>query len=1057
MKSTIKIIAVALAAGQLLRVNADQLVLEQFNQPVADNSPIGLATGWGVYAYDIAGGVVTDYGSATPNGNYPTMSRANNGGFGGVTGNTVLGAFGFATPALLWTNTAAILHDCAVSNVVFYTKNNSSTSTEQVAVQVAGQWYVATNLLHDNGGNSVWASNYFSFTAATTGWRLLDTNTLTPGTLLGGPLPAGDFEAVGLFGSMPVTGKIRMDQFSIHGTPPAKPLVDPPTASPSASVTAPTTVTLDATVSSVPAATLYQWRKEGNDLANGPTGTGSTISGALGPQLILANTGVADSGSFDLVVSNSYGATTSAVLVVTVTAAGVPPSVDTIVTVPANGISEAGSSAMSITVTAAGTGPFTYQWWQAGQALTGETSDTLTLASAFTNAGAYTVVISSAYGSVTSAPPTVLTVVDTTPPAITFPAGNPTNIVIDSVFTPFYTVTDNSGETAMVSITGSVNTGVCGSYPLTVTAWDAYQNTNTAVLTVNVWLLNENFNEATNDNAAVSNAPGWHASAVAVLSGQVTDYTGIGGNANFPTLSDNVTAPGAVDGSPGFLVMGEAVNANPSLVWKDTTTILADQQITNLTFYTRNNSAATAVYVAIRIYTNWYASATVFSDTTGGAVPWAPQGFPFPTDPAAWQTLDAETLTIVGPVAGPLPNYGISAVGFYGTMVSGKIRLDALRASGTPAAFPATPPSAGQPSVSPVSQLDGTAWSGEALTFQVSATGTPPLTYQWRKDGAAIAATSDIWTMANPAAGDSGDYDVVVSNAGGSVTSVVVTVTVSPARLLINQSFNQSTNDPGIIGQAPGWHALAVNLTNGLVTDFSFIPDPPASLNFPNLSQSGGAGGTPGYVVMGQGDTVNPVLVWMDTPQSLQGGRITNVLFYTRNSFFSSTLQVAVQLAAQWYVSTTPIQDIGGGINWTPQSFVFTPDAGLWQTLDLATLVPGALTSEALPEAPVTGIGLYGEMFGVTTARLRVDEFQVDGHAVILPQPTIAPVYLNGSGELVVRTATETGWQYVLESAGNLQSPITWTGIATNAGTGGVITNLVSPSSDREFFRYRLQ
>ena len=1060
MNTTITVIRsllmAAAVAGSSLPSRGAQLLLEQFNEVVPDNSPIGLAASWNAYAYDTAAGVVTDYTSATPNGNYPTISRANNGGFGGVTGNTVLATFNFSTPSLFWTNAGPVLQDAAISNIVFFTKNNANTSTEQVVLQIGGQWYAATNRFHDNGGNSVWASNYFAFTREATSWQTLDTNTLTLGATLSNPLE-GNIEAVGLYGVVPASGKIRMDQFSVNGTPPASPVVGQPIASPAAAITAPNPVTLNSTVFSVPSATSYQWRKGGLAINNGVTGTGSTVAGANSSQLVISTTSPADSGEYDLIVNNNYGASTSAVVAVTVTASGVPPSIGSIVSDPANGIGEVGGAPMSITVTANGTGPFTYQWLKGNAPILNETNDVLTVDSVFANSGNYAVAVSSAYGSITSAPPTVLTVVDTTAPVVTFPLGNPTNIILNAAFDPVYNVTDNSGETPSVSISGNLNTSVPGTYTVNVTAWDSSHNTNTAALTVNVWLLKEDFNEATVDNAPVSAIPGWHASAVAVVSGEVTDYTTVGGNADFPTISDNVTAAGAIDGSPGFLVLGQIANANPSFVWKDTTTILQNHQVTNLTFFTRNNSDANLIWIAIRIHTNWYVSAQSLSDTTTGALPWAAQSFDFNYNPESWQHFDPATLTITGPVSEPLPNYSVSGLGFYGSMSSGKIRIDAMRASGTAASFPVTPPSVSEPVVSPLNWLDGTAWTGVPVTFSATASGTPPLMYQWRKDGVNIGVTTNVWTLANPTVSDSGDYDLVVSNGGGSVTSSVVALTVRAARLLVDQQFNQSTNDPGVISQAPGWHALGLNLTNSTVEDYTFEPNPPLNANFPNLSRGTGADGTIGYMVMGQGDTVNPVLAWMETPPALQSGYITNVQFFTRNSFFSSTLQVAVQISGQWYVSTTVIQDFGGGFSWMPQSFTFTPDAGMWQRLDTNTLMLGDFTSEPLPNQPVTGIGLYADTLGVTGARMRIDGFQVDGFSSMATAPVIHPVHVSG-GNLVLRTDTESGHQYVLESTLNLQTPA-WTAIATNSGTGGIITNLVpvKPVNTSEFFRYRIE
>jgi len=1039
-----------------------QLIVEHFGQTVGDNSPIGTATGW--TAWTMTNGVLVDYSAGTPGANYPSISRAANGGFGGVTGNTVVSVNGFSIPSLLWTNTATTLHDCIISNVVFYTKNNSALSTEQIAIQVGGQWYASTQTFHDGGGNSTWALNTFTFTTNATAWQILNTNNLTLGATNASPLPVGDIQAIGLYGvALGASGnKIRMDEFIVNGSLPAGPSVGTPTASPSASVTAPTTVTLSATVTGTPPF-AYQWRKGDVNLNDGSTGSGSSLAGSLTSQLVISTTSPADSGNYDVIVTNNYGVSTSAVVAVTVTAAGVPPSIASIVTSPANGISEVGAAPMSIQVTVNGTGPFNYQWRKSNVDILNETNATLTLASAFTNSGSYSVFVSSAYGSVTSAPPTSLTVVDTTPPAIVFPLGNPTNIVINSAFTPVYSVTDNSGVAPNLVITGSVDPNAAGIYTLHFVANDSNNNTNSADLTVNVLLINEHFNEAVADNGAVSNAPGWHASAVAVATATVTDYTTIGGNANFPTLSQNVTAPDA-SGATGFLVMGEVANANPSLVWKDTTALLQNQQITNISFFTRNNSAGSTVQIAIRINTNWYASTTTFTDNSAGAIPWVAQNFVFTNDAAAWQDLDATTLTLGSPLAGPLPNFSVSAVGFFGTMAAGKIRLDEVKASGTGYNYTLTPPSVGTPTFSPTNRVDGTAWTGTPLTFQVAASGSLPLTYIWRKGGVVIStANSNTFSLANPTTANSGSYDVIVTNASGvSVTSAPVTLTVSASQLLVQQRFNQSTNDPGVIGQAPNWHVLAYSISNAVVTDYTFLPNPPVSLNYPNLSLSVGANGTPGYLVMGQGDTVDPVLVWMDTPPAVQQSHITNILFSSRNTFPSSTMQVAVQINNQWYVSMTQLSDTTLNLPpWAEQNFLFLRDAGAWQTLDVSTLTLGSVTADVLPDLPITGIGVYGQMLGVATARIRIDEFMVDGvpTGTPAPAPIIQPVYRDGSGNLVVRTTTALGWNYVLESASALQSPMTWSPVLTNTGNGGTITNLVpiNAATPKQFFHYRLQ
>lgn len=69
---------------------------------------------------------------------------------------------------------------------------------------------------------------------------------------------------------------------------------------------------------------------------------------------------------------------------------------------------------------------------------------------------------------------------------------------------------------------------------------------------------------------------------------------------------------------------------------------------------------------------------------------------------------------------------------------------------------------------------------GNAVTFSVTATGTNPLTYQWRKNGVNISgATNAAYTIASVVAGDAGQYSVVVTNSAGTATSNNATLTVT--------------------------------------------------------------------------------------------------------------------------------------------------------------------------------------------------------------------------------------------------------------------------------------
>ena len=71
--------------------------------------------------------------------------------------------------------------------------------------------------------------------------------------------------------------------------------------------------------------------------------------------------------------------------------------------------------------------------------------------------------------------------------------------------------------------------------------------------------------------------------------------------------------------------------------------------------------------------------------------------------------------------------------------------------------------------------------TGNTVTMSVSALGTAPLTYQWRKGGQNLPTqTSAQLLLTGVTQADAGTYDVVVSNGYGSATSNPVTITVGP-------------------------------------------------------------------------------------------------------------------------------------------------------------------------------------------------------------------------------------------------------------------------------------
>ncbi|WP_414661256.1 immunoglobulin domain-containing protein [Horticoccus sp. 23ND18S-11] len=77
---------------------------------------------------------------------------------------------------------------------------------------------------------------------------------------------------------------------------------------------------------------------------------------------------------------------------------------------------------------------------------------------------------------------------------------------------------------------------------------------------------------------------------------------------------------------------------------------------------------------------------------------------------------------------------------------------------------------------------DQTVTAGTGVTFRAAAIGTPAPTYQWQKDGSAIAgATTATLALATTTLADSGRYTVTVTNPAGSATaSATLTVRAAP-------------------------------------------------------------------------------------------------------------------------------------------------------------------------------------------------------------------------------------------------------------------------------------
>lgn len=93
--------------------------------------------------------------------------------------------------------------------------------------------------------------------------------------------------------------------------------------------------------------------------------------------------------------------------------------------------------------------------------------------------------------------------------------------------------------------------------------------------------------------------------------------------------------------------------------------------------------------------------------------------------------------------------------------------------------------------------------AGAGAGFTITTAGAAPFGYQWRRNGTTLpGATQSALPLAHATTADAGNYDVVVTNALGSVTSLAVPLTISPAAWLSNVSLRTflTAGQPVIVG-----------------------------------------------------------------------------------------------------------------------------------------------------------------------------------------------------------------------------------------------------------------
>ena len=248
-----------------------------------------------------------------------------------------------------------------------------------------------------------------------------------------------------------------------------------------------------------------------------------------------------------------------------------------------------------------------------------------------------------------------------------------------------------------------------------------------------------------------------------------------GGNANFSAAASGNPAPAVqwqVSANGGMSFSDVPGATSTTLALTGVTTGLNGQRYravftnaggtatTNAALLTVN--AATGVAVQPVAQTICPGAPVTFAVTASGTGPFVYQ---WRKNSANLPGAISSSYSIAAASAGNAGAYDVLVTGACGSLTSNSASLTIK-----------TPVSIAAP---PASQ---TVCTGAPVTFAVTAAGTGPLTYQWRKNGGNIAgAAGSVYQIAAASANEAGAYDVVVTGACGSTTSQAATLTVNSA------------------------------------------------------------------------------------------------------------------------------------------------------------------------------------------------------------------------------------------------------------------------------------
>lgn len=582
----------------------------------------------------------------------------------------------------------------------------------------------------------------------------------------------------------------------------------------------------------------YQWNKNG-----------TPVAGATGSTYPIAAAAYSDDADYTVTVSNGAGSVTSAPFHLVV-----KRPAPTITQQPVGGTIAAGGS-ITLTVAVSGYDNYLFSWFRNNALVKVDNQPSLVISDATaSSAGNYIVKVSGSSVSTDEAVSQVAVVAVTIPPPVitrqpvgaAVPVNGSVIVAVEATGSNLRYSWSKDGvgvgaiglyQTSSILAIGVMREEYAGTYTVTVSSQGGGSvDSVPVVLTATPGVVIKT--QPVSGNVAVGGTT--TLTVVAELAPGVPAGLGI----SYWWTKDGVVIPGArsssytISSATSADAGGYAVRINSS--WYTTTTNTAVLSVGDMPPTSPTPPAPTAPAITAQpLSRSVVAGASVsFEVTASGTGPLSYQWF---KDGSAVSGANSSTLSLANVQLANAGSYSVAVTGAGGTVTSSAASLTVSAAPETPTdpSPPVSPDTPGQAIAPSISRppTSATVELGAGATFFVSASGTPPLSYQWLKDGTPIpGATEQTLDLGATTMASAGVYRVTISNEAGSVTSADAFLTIN--EVSVAGSYSAELERGGRVG-------LIVD-SSRQINVLGFLPDSRTGfvLKGPAVGADGSFGGT---------------------------------------------------------------------------------------------------------------------------------------------------------------------------------------------------------------------